>query len=244
MTTNVFDRVVGTLATDSRWSQRQGRWLVYVDDTNFHKFELTASTVFMFAGKGSRIQEWKNWIKNGADQNTLPEFDGICICAVDIPSHAIKICEGLPIVQDGAAFGGSGALYAFSCWAVNGDAKRSVETAKTLDPATGGMTRYFDLKTQQHNLTENIFGETSIADVDRAILERGIVMDIANSKSGAPYKLSDLAASNDEVRELQNKIASGTLSADAPADAMYNQWTPEQKNRVKSALGEIFRWNT
>ena len=241
MTTNVFDRVVGAVATDSRWSQRQGRWLVYVDDTSFHKIEITANTVFMFAGKGFRIQQWKDWIKAGADPSTLPEFDGICICAVNIATEEIKICEGLPIVRDGAAFGGSGALHAFSCWETNKDAKKCIDTAKTLDPATGGLTRHFDFKTQAHNLTQNVFGECSITEVDRAILTRGEVMDVSNLY-GVPHKLSELAASNDEVRDLKNKIASGELSADAPSDAMYNKWTEEQKNRVKTALGEIFKW--
>lgn len=241
MTTNVLDRVVGALATDSRWSQRQGRWLVYVDDTSFHKIEFTASTVFMFAGKGFRIQQWKDWIKAGAAQQNIPDFDGICICAVDIASEVIRICEGLPIVRDGAVFGGSGAVHAFSCWETNKDVKRCIDTAKTLDPATGGLTRHFAFKSQAHNLTSNIFGEISIADVDRAILTRGMVMDTSNTY-GLQYKLSDLAASNDEVRDLKSKIASGELSADAPSDAMYNKWTEEQKSRVKTALGQIFKW--
>ena len=66
-------------------------------------------------------------------------------------------------------------------------------------------------------------------------------MDTSNTY-GLQYKLSDLAASNDEVRDLKSKIASGELSADAPSDAMYNKWTEEQKSRVKTALGQIFKW--
>lgn len=243
MTTNVFCKASGVLATDSRWSQQQGRWVVYVDDTDCHKIEVAADTAFMFAGRGHRIQQWKNWIRAGADKRSLPEFEGLCICAVDIETQVMKICEGLPIVRDQAAFGGSGAGFAFSCWAANGDPCKSVETAKGLDPATGGETKYFKFQSRENNLSFGIVGERTITDVDRAILTRGLVMDIGNSRPGAlPFRLSELAASNDEVRELQSKIATGELSADAPSDAMYSQWTDDQKTRVKKALGEIFQW--
>lgn len=242
MTTNVFDSSSGSLVADSRWSQQYGRWLIYVDDTVYHKIEVAASTAFMFAGKGFRIQQWKDWIRSGAPKATLPIFDGICVCAVEMNTGLVKICEGMPINRDGAVFGGSGALYAYSCWSKNKDAIKSIDTAKGLDPATGGETRFFNVNTQLHNLDKTVFGESSIADVDRAILSRGNIMDIGAVKTGIPYKLSDLAANNDEVREIQGKIQNGELSADAPSAAMHNKWTDEQKDRVTKVLGEIFNW--
>lgn len=202
MTTNVFDRGVGSLATDSRWSQRYGRWLTYVDDASFHKIEIAQTAAFMFAGRGVLIQQWKDWIRSGAAQAQLPGFDGLCVCAVDIETREIKICEGLPIVQDGGAFGGSGASYAYTCWATNRDAMRSVETAKALDPATGGETRYFDLRTKQHNLHVPVFGESTISAVDRAILARGIVMDISSqlvNSGGASHAARRLAADSNSA---------------------------------------------
>lgn len=245
MTTNVFDKAHGSFATDSRWSQRYGRWIVYVDDTECHKIEVAANTAFMFAGKGFRIQSWKEWIRAGADQNLVPDFDGLCVCAVDIATKTVVICEGMPVKEDEVVVGGSGWKFAYPCWTNNRDPQRSIESAKKLDPATGGETKYFSFLTQEHNLNKTVFGEGSIAEVDRAILSRGIVMDIGNAYPGsAPYKLSELAASNDEVRELQSKIANGELSADAPSDAMDALWTDEQKSRVKKALGEIFKWKT
>lgn len=242
MTTNVFDRVNGMLATDSRWSQQQGRWLVYVDDANCHKIEVAANTAFMFAGRGYLIQQWKDWIRAGADPHGIPGFDGLCICAVSIDTQELKICEGLSIVREDAAFGGSGAKFACPCWETNRDTPKSVETAKALDPATGGETKFFKLPTREHNLSLGPGKESTIADVDRAILTRGIVMDIGNMGSAVPFRLSELAASNDEVRELKAKIEAGELSADAPSDAMYSQWTDEQKLRVTQALGNIFSW--
>ena len=67
-------------------------------------------------------------------------------------------------------------------------------------------------------------------------------MDINAKVSNVPFKLKDLAASNDEVSELETKIASGELSVDAPSAGMHNTWTEEQKDRVKTALKDIFHW--
>jgi hypothetical protein len=243
MTTNVLDRVAGVLSTDSRWSQQWGRWLVYVDDTAFHKIEVSHSTAFMFAGRGKTIQCWKDWIRDGGTENTLPDFAGLCVCAVDVKTKAVKICENLPIVREDSAFGGSGSRFAFTCWSTNKSAVRAVDTAKGFDPATGGRTAFLQVETGENNLEQTMFLERTLAEVDRAILSRGIVMDINATKvGGIPFKLKDLAASNDEVRELEAKIASGELSADAPSAGMHNTWTEEQKARVKTALKDIFGW--
>lgn len=243
MTTNAFDMAAAMLATDSRWSQRSGRWLVYVDDTDFHKIEPSAQATFMFAGRGRKIQEWKSWIRAGAIEADTPELKDICLLAVDATTHKTRICEGM-VVNTDAIFGGSGAIYALSCWSANKDIHRSIDTAKTIDPATGGETRFFCMKTRQNNVGIAAAAEASIDAVDRAILSRGIVMDTASNTraSAPPFRLSELAANNDEVKELQDKIASGELSAEAPSEAMYNEWTDEQKTRVKSALADIFGW--
>lgn len=243
VTTNVYDGLSWTIATDSRWSQQCGRWLFYVDDAEFHKIEIANKVAFMFAGRGRRIQEWKDWIRSGPTKANRPEFDGICIYAVEISSKKIRICEGLPIVRQDSAFGGSGARHAFSCWESNKDARKSVDTAKKFDPATGGATKFFNLDTGEHNLNvQNVFAETSIDGVDRAIATRGMIMDISNVISSVPFKLSEVAANNEEVRDIQSKFANGEISADAPSDAMYSVWTDEQKIRVDKALGEIFGW--
>ena len=91
--------MAGVLATDSRWSQQQGRWLVYVDDTAFQKIEVSHDTAFMFAGRGIAIQRWKDWIREGGPEASIPEFDGLCLCAVRMPTKEVRICENLPIVS-------------------------------------------------------------------------------------------------------------------------------------------------
>lgn len=243
MTTNVLDLGAGILATDSRWSQQLGRWLVYVEDTGFHKIEVGNGVAFMFAGKGHRIQAWKTWIKAGGIEADLPAFDGLCVCAVEMNTGDVKICENLPIVRDDSAFGGSGSRFAFPCWSTNKNAIRAVETARNFDPATGGITFYFDYHSGKNNLSQPLFNERTLAEVDKAILSRGIVMDIHTlNPASPPFKLSELAASNDEVRELQTQIASGNLSADAPSAGMHNTWTEDQKSRVRASLKNIFGW--
>lgn len=243
MTTNVLDREAGLFATDSRWSQQSGRWLVFVDDTAFHKIEVSGDTAFMFAGRGVAIQKWKDWIAAGGQEDKLPSFDGLCLSAVNMQTQEVKICENLPIVRSNSAFGGSGSRFAFTCWTVNKSAKKAVETAKGLDPATGGSTTYLEFGSRANNLNQTVFLERTLAEVDRAILTRGIVMDTSTLNSGGvPFKLKDLAASNDEVRELEAKFATGELSADAPSAGMHNTWTDDQKERVKSALRDIFHW--
>ena len=75
MTTNVFDGPVGLVATDSRWSIQRGRWLIYLDDTNFDKIELTDAAAFMFAGSAVLIEKWKLWIRsNPPDASGMPEL--------------------------------------------------------------------------------------------------------------------------------------------------------------------------
>jgi len=235
------------VATDSRWSQRLGRWLVYVDDTGFHKIEVTSTAVFMFAGLGLRIEEWKRWLRSSPAPSaaTMPGFEGICICAVDRKTGEVKICEKMPIIRQEASFGGSGARFAYSCWDINKDACRSVDTAKGFDPATGGSTMHYSLTSGATNLSANshVFSAQTISDVDKELLSRGIVMDISQTSNPVPFAFSQLAANNEEVKELQTKIASGELSAEAPSSEMHSEWTDHEKSRVTKALGEMFGWN-
>jgi len=244
MTTNVFDGRVGSIATDSRWSVQRGRWLLYLDDTNFDKVEIFKTTAFMFAGKGRLIEQWKLWIRSEpADDSGQPPVEGISINGIDMETSAIRYAEGKSITHESSIFAGSGALHAVRCWAANRDARRSVETAKQFDPATGGEVKYVDFKTKQHNLGSNIFAPSTIDDIDRAVATRGSIMDIGTLKTGAiPFKLSELAANNAEIKQIQADIAAGKLSAEAPCEAMYSEWTPEEKGKLKAFLGDVFGW--
>lgn len=243
MTTNVFDGPAGVLATDSRWSVQQGRWLVYVDDTAFWKLELAHDAAFMFAGKGRRIQEWKDWIRTDPqDDSEMPDPEGISVCLVKVSTKEVRFAERQDIVKDGAYFAGSGSRYAFTCWAVNKDAQKSIGSAMKVDPATGGEVKFFDVVSKKHNLT-SISAEASVDAVHKAITTRGIVMDIGAKRPGAaPFKLSDIAASDTELRDLQAKLESGELAPEAPCDGMYSEWTADQKTRLKGAISDVFGW--
>ena len=69
-------------------------------------------------------------------------------------------------------------------------------------------------------------------------------MEIAagTPQSGIPFKLSELAANDKEMKELQTKIANGELHPEAPCDGMYSEWSIEQTTRLKSALAGVFSW--
>jgi hypothetical protein len=246
MTTNVFDGQRGVIATDSRWSMPWGSHrIIYVDDSQYDKIELFSSVAFVFAGKGVRIQAWKDWIRSGGGQSTKPTVAEMSICIVETSNKSVLFKQGEDISKDGALFAGTGARPAFQCWQTNGDAKRSVESAKLVDHFTGGEVKFFDCTSRQHNLFFPVT-KADIGSVCRAIEERGIVMDISSTAPASivrpPFKLSDLAANDAMRKEVSEKIASGELTPEAPCDAMHNEWTEDQKARLDSALASIFQW--
>ena len=251
MTTNVYDSHAGVVATDSRWSIQQGRWLVYVDDVPFHKIETLGQIAFVFAGKGRRIQEWKNWIRTKpSDLSARPSVDGISICLVEMVSKEVIFCEKQDIVKDGASFAGSGSRFAYMCWAVNRDARKSVESAKRLDHASGGDVKFLQFLDRVNNLNfASVVAEATIDMVDAAVRKRGMVMDLyENRTGGVPFKFSDIAASSpaddEDLLKLNARVTSGEASAEAPCDGMYSDWTAEQEAKLNSALTSAFAWES
>ncbi len=219
-----------------------GRYLLYIDDTALEKIEVYKDRAFMFAGNGRLIQSWKDWIRTGpTDSSGMPPVDGICVAGIDIPSKTVKLSEGLSISFEGAVFAGSGALHAQRCWKTNRNARMAVTSATALDPATGGDVKHFCCSTRENNLGTHVFAPYRIEDIDRAIMERGNIMDRAAAMGGSvPFKVSDLAA-NDKA-ELQAAVARGELSAEAPCDAMANKWTEDAKDRLGAFLADTFNW--
>lgn len=243
MTTNVFDGAAGVIATDSRWSVLQGAWLVYVDDARFEKIERHNDFAFMFAGKGDVIQSWKTWIRSNPEGvQAMPPCEGISVCIVDSKSKRVKFCERQDIVKDGAYFSGTGSRFAYLCWEKNRNAQRSVESAKEVDMFTGGEVKYLDMTGDTHNL-HHVTNDVTIDMVRRALSTRGMVMQITGKiQSGAPFPLKDAAANDEELKDLQGKIASGAISPDAPCDGMHSEWTYDQKTRLADALSDVFGW--
>lgn len=241
MTTNVFDQPGQVLATDSRWSIQCGKWLLYVDDAQFDKIELYKSTAFMFAGCGRGVQSWKNWIRSEpTDDSNMPPVERIAVCVIETTSGTVKFAEKQEIVRDGGYFAGSGARHAYVCWNENRDALRCIDTAKSIDPCTGGETKYVKCAGTAHNLSYPTV-DTTIEMVNQAVNERGMVMELAKS-GGAPFKLKDVAANDTSLRDAQAKIAAGELSVEAPCDQMYNTWSDQEKSQLKNVLSGVFGW--
>lgn len=216
---------------------------MYVDDARFEKIERHSKAAFMFAGDGGRIQDWKDWIRsNPTDDSCMPECELMSVCIVDLSTKKVLFDERQIIINENGYFAGSGSMFAFQCWTVNRDAKQAVETAKQYDYATGGDVKFIDLVVNAHNLNFPL-ADVRINDVNRAIVERGMVMEIAvNDTKKTPFKLAAVAANDDELQGLREKIANGELSPSAPCQGMHNEWTIEQKAKLKSVLGQALGW--
>jgi hypothetical protein len=238
MTTNVFDMGQRRLASDSRWSVVRNFAILYVDDTGFDKIEIAHGHAFIFAGNGRSIQRWKEWIRTAPiDESGEPAVDGMALCIVSLAAGSILFEWGQDIRLDDARFAGSGAFFAHGCWTVNGCARRAVESAKVVDPLSGGEVKFFELNSGENNLRNT----ASILDVEQAIVTRGYIM-YTNSPAPKEIPVLEAAANDARVEELCKGIANGDIHASAPCDSMYNDWTAEDKTRLRAALGQVFGW--
>ena len=65
-------------------------------------------------------------------------------------------------------------------------------------------------------------------------------MNIPNGGKSLPF--ASAANDNPELAEIKAKIAAGDLSASAPADGMYEEWSAEEKGQLKKAFSDMFGW--
>lgn len=247
MTTNVFDSIAGVVSTDSRWSVRWGNQrLIYVDDTDFHKIEIVKNAVFMFAGHGMRIQEWKNWLRSSPDSGAnRPMLEGIVLTMVSMDTRKILMQHGVDIERAGAYFAGTGARFAVPCWQTNRDAVKSVATAIQSDPWSGGKVKFVDLVSKSNNLVTNgVTACTDINAVGAAILTRGTVMQLSQNSSiqHAPFQLSQLAANDSDLSGLVADLVAQRVVPEAPCDGMFNEWTQEEVRALDCELAKLFEW--
>jgi hypothetical protein len=244
MTTNVFDEVLGVMATDSRWSVQYGEYIVYIDDSGYEKILICHNHAVMFAGNGNLIQQWKDWMNSmPVDASNQPAVEGICVCIVDMGTKKVKSSVKQLVLPSGGYFAGSGQLYAVHCWLKNSNSYTAVETAKANDKLSGGDVKFYDFTSGKNNLNLNYPANVmSIQMVNTALLKRGLVMKTA---TGATQAIPYAVAANDDP-ELENvglKIMSGELSASAPSEGMYSPWTEEEKLGLKTALVGMFGWS-
>jgi len=262
MTTNIYDGDAKCMATDSRWSIEYGSWLFYLDDTGYEKIERCNGVALMFAGRGKKIQEYKDWIRSKPeDASNMPDVKGMSVCMVDEASGAVEFAKHQDIEAGNVRCAGSGARWAFNCWSDNKCAKTAVNTAMSRDFFSGGPVKYIDFANPATNLVSYAAqNQLTIETITKNILQRGIAMKIHAIPPGTPnlpFAKVDAAvaaqvdsgsasAANDDERAaraaVEQLVAAGKLGATAPCDGMHNDWSEDDKADFQRALGKMFRW--
>ena len=250
MTTNIFDGNAKVMATDSRWSIEIGQWLFYLDDSGYDKIERCNGFTLMFAGDGGVIQMHKDWIRSKPnDFSAMPGVKGMSVCMVEDSNGVVAFQKHQDIETNNVLCAGTGARLAFNCWALNKCSKRAVETAKSKDYCSGGDVKYVDFKTQETNLVPAVVQQLTIQTVTQNILKRGLTMKIQSTPTGVPNlpfpKAEAGDAANDEqmARNAAAALAAdGKLTANAPCDGMHNEWSDDDQQKFKAALGRMFGW--
>lgn len=240
MTTNVYDRAHLIAGTDSRWSITNDFAIFFVDDSGFEKIVATDTAVFLFAGDSAVIQQWKTFLFS-EDQTSEPPLDRIALLMVDKTDGDVIFSHGQDIQPEDddrkliASFAGSGARHAAGFWLLHRCALSSIQVAKLLDPYSGGETKFFELKSNTGNLSNDV----GLDGLNKSFMERGMVMYLTNGQ--VPISIHDAAAQDPRVKELVTNIAQGSISLSAPCDAQFIKPTDEDKAKLKAALDRALR---
>ncbi|MGH8384023.1 MAG: hypothetical protein ACRESJ_00770 [Pseudomonas sp.] len=244
MTTTVCDIANKILTTDSRWSWETESAVLYVDDVRFEKMIYMKDTVYQFAGNSRVIQEWKDFVaadpKSAAERPTL---DGISLMMYDVNANAVLLAHNCCCGNDEdqrtiSIFSGTGMVHALPAWAVHRCAYKALEHAVSMDPFSGGTTKFFELNDCRHNLME----EVRVLDINRALPLKGYVMTKSHneSKLGDPIPAAEAAANDADIRSVVEQIAEGKLAPSAPFMYMHCKATDEQNKVADAALNALF----
>lgn len=243
MTTNVYASNEGLLSSDSRWSCREGNWIIYVDDTDYDKIVSDDELGILFAGNMDVIDLWKTWFSNRRKLSPpQANTDLISMIIIDMktgevvftPSYLLMSTIENNIV---AWYGGSGDVYAKDCWQVNQCAKKAVGTAIEKDLCSGGEVMF----TSRIGLNSNVKNSASFQDVMASLKEKGFIMDSIGLRV---MRIKDAAtdSANDHVdidaQQLANRVMSGQVSLSAPFVGMGQPWTQEKKNELVNVLAK------
>lgn len=241
MTTNAIDRTNRLVVSDSRWSiPIDANSIAFVDDTGFDKLANRQFHTMAFAGDGVLIEKWKGWfLAEQLDFHNLPplqRLEGNALVTlyfslVQKPDCIVVFNSGWWIHHgEHASFAGSGAPHAYDCYVLNGCGKRSVVSAASNDPATGGEIKYVELTTGVHNLSDK---QSDLAYAIQQLNQRGFVMD-TNTKVITPIKDVHQAT----VQALR-ALESGERSLTAPTGLPMRVWTDAQKDVFIRALQDV-----
>lgn len=252
MTTTVYDTVNRKIAADSRWSAKLSlsdgiEYLVYVDDSGFHKIADRKNAVLMLAGNGGLIAKWKEWWYTSLDGSLLPDTDingvnVISLMIIDKINNKVLFTAGqnkpLYCKETNALlslFTGSGDIHAASCWNVNRCVQRAIESASLLDYYTSNQVKYVDFVSNTTNASEEDYDYSNIVN---AILERGYIMNLAESTAandaGVPLNTHQIY---DEVQQI---FVSGRVVASAPVPGLSEFiWTDANKKDLAVAINLV-----
>lgn len=241
MTTNVIDLAVGISVTDSRWSYQAPFFTLYVDDVGFEKIVEYRQRAYTFAGDGELIQVWKDWLASEPTSvHSMPDVEretpqgvrSVTICIVKMATKEVSYRRGTAIAYDQALFAGTGGFAARLCWDKNRDAKKAVESAIQKDLFSGGTVKYLVFADNDNNLSEF----ATIGEVNRQLATRGVCMIHAAgnaTNTGTPVSGSD---HEKEIAKIKEQLTSGDIVASAPCDAMFERWSEEEKEQLRTAL--------
>lgn len=237
MTTNVYCKPKGWLASDSRWTFETEFAYLYVDDTGFDKIDfLPGKAGFLFAGNSKVIGNWREWINSGpTNWDDLPDPEGISFCIVK-PDGSYVQFHGWTILD--AWFAGTGYTYAAICYGTNQDAKRAISSAKQMDPFSGGVTRFFQLSSGENNLNKYP-AQSLVSTIATEAIERGTVM-YRDNEGSQRIPVQEAAANDVRIKDFCDKIATGAVHASAPCLGASTPWTQAEKDSLKGELSKVF----
>jgi hypothetical protein len=244
MTTNVFDKSAGILASDTRWSFRLVQdgplkstlALLYVDDTGFEKIEHQPDYSYIFAGPSDLIDRWKKWINSETRNVEAPPgvANDFALCIVEMATGEVIEEHGQRIRDALYRFAGTGAEPAHNCWKTNKDPRKAVQSAAAGDIFSGGEVKYLSLKDSSHNLD----GSGTYESINQLTLKRGMVMYLSGNH--APMSIDEAAANDPRIKHLAQKIAKGEVAAEAPCGLDTVVWTDTDVQRLNASLQKMY----
>ncbi|UZZ08942.1 hypothetical protein NDO41_16225 [Ectopseudomonas mendocina] len=246
MTTTIYDKENGLITCDSRWSIPDNRFgVLYVDEAEFSKVEIVNGHVFVFAGKANIISAWKYFLRAQAAGIVLPEptMAGIAALVAELGTGTLKYYYGQDIVLPDQSnpmtvIAGTGSSHAARCWEANKCPKKAVSSAMMYDVCTGGEVRYVELQSGANNLNSCV----GFKSLQRAFLEKGMVMFNGNQIEKGPVPFKEAADIDPTVADWHQKIANGSVleNVQAPCDAMFSKPSDEERARMSAVLKDVF----
>jgi hypothetical protein len=251
LTTNIIDHKAKQVCSDSRWSGlidwKGDKYLLFVDDTNFHKLEHSDKAVIVMAGDAELIGHWKKWWQNPELDRlpdvTLEDNREIVITIVHKKDNRVIFDIGSKHAMydseqeiNTAIFAGSGGIHAANFWGIVPCAIRAVESAAEHDPFTGGNVMYVDYNIDKSNLTDE---SNNVQEINNALVERGMIMkvEIKDSVTSVAIPITEHEAHT----EIVQSISSGQINPSAPVSTIRKaEWTDERKEKLAEAIRLVF----